>query len=268
MSAVVALTIAGSDSGGGAGIQADIKTFSALGVFATSVITAITAQNTQGVHAVEDVSPALIAAQIDAIFDDFDVGATKIGMVSRVETISIIAERLAARTVRPVMDPVMVATSGDRLLAGDAIGALRDELLPIARLVTPNLHEAALLTGKPVAQSEPEMIAQGEAILSLGADAVLVKGGHGHGPFSVDILVDHDGMRRFVSQRLPTLNTHGTGCTLASAITAGLARGLPLDEAMREAKAYLDEALAAGETLGVGRGNGPVHHFSRWWSPS
>ena len=262
----IALTIAGSDSGGGAGIQADLKTFSALGVFGTSVITAITAQNTLGVRAVEDVSPSMIASQIDAVLQDMDVGATKIGMVSRAETIHVIAERLRHHRMRPVLDPVMVATSGDRLLRPDAIVALRDELVPSACLVTPNLPEAALLSDMPVAEDEASMIAQGEAILRLGAGAVLVKGGHATGPESVDVLVEGSGFTRLPARRLDTPNTHGTGCTLSAAITALIAKGVPLEEAVREGKAYLHAALDMGAGLKIGRGRGPVHHFHRWWA--
>ncbi len=261
----IALTIAGSDSGGGAGIQADLKTFSALGVFGTSVITAITAQNTLGVRAVEDISPEMVGHQIDAIFDDIAVGATKIGMVSRVPTIEVIAQRLNLRGVRPVLDPVMVATSGDRLLAADAVGALRDQLLPLAALVTPNLPEAALLADTGVAESEQDMIAQAETILKSGAGAVLVKGGHGNGAQSVDILVTARGTTRYAAPRVKTRNTHGTGCTLSAAIAAGLASDLKLEDAVEQAKAYLQKALQESDRLRVGRGNGPVHHFHHWW---
>ena len=261
----IALTIAGSDSGGGAGIQADLKTFSALGVFGTSVITAITAQNTLGVRAVEDISPEMVRHQIDAIFDDIAVGATKIGMVSRVATIAVIAERLSRRAVRPVLDPVMVATSGDRLLAADAVGALREQLLPLAALVTPNLPEAALLADTGIAENEQDMIAQAEAILKSGAGAVLVKGGHGDGAESVDILVTNKGTTRYAAPRVQTPNTHGTGCTLSAAIAAGLASGLTLEGAVEQAKAYLQKSLLASDRLHVGRGHGPVHHFHHWW---
>src|SRR5690606_30944177 len=261
----IALTIAGSDSGGGAGIQADLKTFSALGVFGTSVITAITAQNTLGVRAVEDISPEMVGHQIDAIFDDIAVGATKIGMVSRVPTIEVIAQRLNLRGVRPVLDPVMVATSGDRLLAADAVGALRDQLLPLAALVTPNLPEAALLADTGVAESEQDMIAQAETILKSGAGAVLVKGGHGNGAQSVDILVTARGTPRYAAPRVKTRNTHGTGCTLSAAIAAGLASDLKLEDAVEQAKAYLQKALQESDRLRVGRGHGPVHHFHHWW---
>jgi hydroxymethylpyrimidine/phosphomethylpyrimidine kinase len=261
----VALTIAGSDSGGGAGIQADLKTFSALGVYGVSVLTAVTAQNTQGVRAVEDISPEVIAAQIDAVYEDMAPGAAKIGMVSRAETIAVIAGRLRRWRIRPVLDPVMVATSGGRLLQADAIGALRTELLPLAALVTPNLPEAALLTDTPVAETEAGMIAQAEKILRAGAEAVLVKGGHGSGHESTDILLDGTGLLRLSMPRIATRNTHGTGCTLSAAIAAGLARGMKLAEATGEARIYLQGALEAGARLEIGKGRGPVHHFHRWW---
>lgn len=261
----IALTIAGSDSGGGAGIQADLKTFSALGVFGTSVITAVTAQNTMGVTAVEDISPNMIAAQIDAVLADMAVGATKIGMVSRTETIAVVAERLRHHGVRPVLDPVMVATSGDRLLQPGAIDALRLHLLPLAAIVTPNLPEAALLTDTGIAEDEGAMTAQAEAILRAGAGAVLVKGGHGTGSHSTDILLDGDKCIRLSGPRIQTRNTHGTGCTLAAAIAAGLARGLALADAVGEAKAYLQGALEGASSLSIGKGRGPVHHFHRWW---
>lgn len=262
----IALTIAGSDSGGGAGIQADLKTFSALGVYGASVITAITAQNTKGVTAVEDVSPSMIAAQMDAVFSDLDIGAIKIGMVSRIETIETIAAKLRDLGRHVVMDPVMVATSGDRLLQEDAIESLRSTLLPLALLATPNLPEAALLSGQPVATNRREVIQQAEAILKTGVGAVLIKGGHGGGAESVDLLLDGDGMQEFSMPRIDTRNDHGTGCTLASAITANLALGFPLADAIGLAKEYLQGALAAGRDLHVGQGHGPVHHFYRWWS--
>jgi len=261
----IALTIAGSDSGGGAGIQADLKTFSALGVFGTSAITAITVQNTQGVRGVEDISPGMVAAQIDALYEDMEIGAAKIGMVSRIDTIMAIASALRRHKVRPVLDPVMVATSGDRLLQPDAIDALRGELLPLAVIVTPNLPEAALLSGMPVAEDEAQMIAQAEILLKAGVGAVLVKGGHGKGPESTDLLLDGNSLIRLSRPRIDTPNTHGTGCTLSAAIAAGLARGLPLAEAVAQAREYLHGALQAGAALAIGKGSGPVHHFHRWW---
>jgi hydroxymethylpyrimidine/phosphomethylpyrimidine kinase len=261
----IALTIAGSDSGGGAGIQADIKTFSALGAYAASVITAITAQNTRGVTAVEDISVATIVAQMEAVFSDLAVNAVKIGMVSRIETIAAIAERLRQQSQPVVLDPVMVATSGDRLLHEDAIETLRRELLPLAAIVTPNLPEAALLTGTPMATTEKEITRQAEAILKAGAKAVLIKGGHGEGPQSTDYLFADGAMQALSVARVETKNDHGTGCTLAAAITAYLARGCELREAVGLAKEYLSGALDAGRGLAVGHGRGPVHHFYRWW---
>lgn len=262
----IALTIAGSDSGGGAGIQADIKTFSALGVYGTSVLTAITAQNTRGVTAIENLSPAIIRAQIDAVLSDIAVGAIKIGMVSTVETIDAIAEALNRWQRKAVVDPVMVATSGDRLLQPEAMEALRQRLLPLALVLTPNLPEAALLTGTPVAETEREMARQAELLLKLGPAAVLIKGGHGHTSLSTDLLFDGASVTRFDGPRLVTTHDHGTGCTLAAAIASGLAKGLDLPVAIGEAKAYLTAAMAAADGLNVGQGRGPVHHFHRWWA--
>lgn len=261
----IALTIAGSDSGGGAGIQADIKTFSALGTYAASVITAVTAQNTRGVTAVEDISPDVIGAQMDAVFSDLSVNAVKIGMVSRSQTIAVIAGRLQAFAGPIVVDPVMVATSGDRLLQEDAIAALTRLLLPLAHVVTPNLPEATLLTGRPIAQNREDMVAQARIILGFGARAVLMKGGHGEGAESVDFLVTPEDVLTLSAPRVETSNDHGTGCTLAAALTANLAKGLALAEAARDAKAYLQAALEAGRDLKVGGGRGPVHHFHGWW---
>ncbi|WEX90813.1 bifunctional hydroxymethylpyrimidine kinase/phosphomethylpyrimidine kinase [Sinorhizobium garamanticum] len=261
----IALTIAGSDSGGGAGIQADLKTFSALGVYGASVITAVTAQNTKGVAAVADLSPEIVTAQIDAVLSDLNVAAVKIGMVSRRETIAAIADGLRRFGKQVVVDPVMVATSGDRLLRPDAVAALVDELLPLALVATPNLPEAALLTGRSVAEDETEMARQAEAILKTGARSVLVKGGHRRGSEATDLFFDGNAIVRLPAARIETINDHGTGCTLSAAIAAGLALGRPLVEAVREAKAYLHAALSAANTLSVGAGRGPVHHFHRWW---
>jgi hydroxymethylpyrimidine/phosphomethylpyrimidine kinase len=262
----IAVTIAGSDSGGGAGIQADLKTFSALGVYGASVITALTAQNTLGVSGIHDVPAEFIAAQIDAVFSDLDVGAVKIGMVSQRTVIEAIAAGLDRwKQTKVVFDPVMVATSGDKLLAPDAVDALRRVLFPRALVVTPNLPEAAALLDAPIAQTESEMRAQAERLLALGPRAVLIKGGHGSGAESVDLLVEPAAFVRLAADRIATRNTHGTGCTLSSAIAAGLAKGLSLDEAARAAKAYLTAALAASERLQIGSGHGPVHHFYDWW---
>src|SRR5665213_2734226 len=258
----VAVTIAGSDSGGGAGIQADLKTFGALGVYGASVITALTAQNTQGVAAIHDVPADFVKAQMDAVFSEFDIAAVKIGMLSRAAIIRTVAAELRKRNARNiVLDPVMVATSGDRLLDEDAIAALRDELIPMATIVTPNLHEAAALTGKPMARNEGEMEAQGREILALGPRCVLIKGGHGAGDESVDLLIGEGETMRLTASRIATKNTHGTGCTLSSAIAAELAKGRDLVTAAQDAKAYVTAAIAAADKLNVGHGHGPLDHF-------
>jgi len=261
----IALTIAGSDSGGGAGIQADLKTFSALGVYGASVLTAITAQNTRGVRAVETVSPKMVVQQIEAVLEDLDVGAIKIGMVANAEIASAIATALRRFDRKAVLDPVMVATSGDRLLEPEAVDAIRRELLPLAIVVTPNLPEAAILAGGDAAQNEEEMARQAEHIRAAGAEAVLVKGGHGRGAEAVDLLIDGHGKHRFTAPRIETTNDHGTGCTLSAAIAAGLAKGATLEQAAAAAKTYLTEALAASKGLTIGHGRGPVHHFHRQW---
>jgi hydroxymethylpyrimidine/phosphomethylpyrimidine kinase len=263
----IAVTIAGSDSSGGAGIQADLKTFSALGVYGASVITALTAQNTRGVQGIHDVPPDFIGAQIDSVFSDLAVGAVKIGMLSRPWAIEAVAAGLARHGARRlVLDPVMVAASGDRLLAPEAVETLRRLLLPAALVVTPNLPEAAALLDAAEAGDEDEMRAQAQRILAFGPKAVLVKGGHAEGAESVDVLVSAEGMRRFGGPRVATRNTHGTGCTLSSAIAAGLAKGLPLEEAVAAAKAYVGAAIAASDRLEIGHGHGPVHHFHALWT--
>jgi hydroxymethylpyrimidine/phosphomethylpyrimidine kinase len=266
MTAPIAVTIAGSDSGGGAGIQADLKTFSALGVYGASVVTALTAQNTKGVSAIHDVPPDFIAAQIDAVFSDLDIKAVKIGMLSQPAVIEAVAaglDRWKAQNV--VLDPVMVATSGDRLLNPQAVTVLQRFLFPRAVVITPNLQEAAALLDAPMARNEDEMLAQAGRLRDRGARAVLLKGGHGDGAESVDMLVLPVSFTRLAAPRVATRNTHGTGCTLSSAIAAGLAKGLDLVAAAREAKVYISEAIAASERLAVGTGHGPVHHFHRWW---
>jgi hydroxymethylpyrimidine/phosphomethylpyrimidine kinase len=262
----IAVTIAGSDSGGGAGIQADLKTFSALGVYGASVITALTAQNTKGVTAIHDVPPEFIAAQIDAVFSDLDVGAVKIGMVSQSAVIETIAGRLERwRQSKLVLDPVMIAASGDRLLAPDAIDTLKRVLIPRALVITPNLPEAAALLESPIAASEAQMREQAERLLALGPKSVLIKGGHGTGAESVDFLVEPTAFTRLPAARIATQNTHGTGCTLSSAIAAGLAKGVGLAEAVSVAKAYVTAAIAAANRISIGSGHGPVHHFHAWW---
>ncbi|HEY1310095.1 MAG TPA: bifunctional hydroxymethylpyrimidine kinase/phosphomethylpyrimidine kinase [Pseudolabrys sp.] len=263
----IALTIAGSDPSGGAGIQADLKTFAALEVYGASVIAALTVQNTQGVTAIHDVSGDFISAQMDAVFSDLDIAAVKIGMLSQVAAIKAVAAGLRRHHAKNmVLDPVMVATSGDRLLANDAIAALRRELIPFVLVVAPNLAEAAALTGASLARNENEMEVQAREILSLGARNVLIKGGDGDGDESVDILIGQGGVVRMSAQRIATKNTHGTGCTLSSAIAAGLAKGRDLITAAQEAKAYVTGAIANADALQVGHGHGPLHHFYREWS--
>jgi hydroxymethylpyrimidine/phosphomethylpyrimidine kinase len=262
----IALTIAGSDSGGGAGIQADLKTFSALGVYGASVITALTAQNTLGVTAIHDAPPEFIAAEIDAVYSDLRVAATKIGMLSNPATIEAVAAGLDRhRAKNVVLDPVMVAASGSKLLAPESETSLKKLLFPRALIVTPNLHEAAVLLDAPVARSERDMEEQAQRIRALGVQAVLIKGGHAEHPEAVDLLVDDNGMRRMVAKRYATMNTHGTGCTLSSAIAAFLARGMTLDDAVTLAKNYVTAAIAAADQLTVGHGHGPVHHFHALW---
>lgn len=264
----IAVTIAGSDSGGGAGIQADLKTFSALGVYGASVITAVTAQNTRGVSAVEDISPTVVAAQIDAVFSDLAVSAVKIGMASRRETIEVIAAGLKRYGRLAVIDPVMVATSGDHLMHPDAIATLREELLPLALILTPNLPEAALLTGRAIAETETEIARQAEMLLKLGARSVLMKGGHAKGKDATDVLFGGADVLNLSRPRIETRNDHGTGCTLSAAIAAGLAKGKPIEDAVVAAKAYLHDALVAADRLTIGQGRGPVHHFHHWWGDS
>jgi hydroxymethylpyrimidine/phosphomethylpyrimidine kinase len=262
MTIPIALTIAGSDSSGGAGIQADLKTFAAFGVYGASVITALTAQNTQGVAGIHQVPADFVTAQIDAVFGDLDVKAVKIGMVSEravIEAIEAGLQRWSPKHV--VLDPVMVATSGDRLLVPDAIEALRLKLIPRAALITPNLPEAAALLDEPVASSETEIESQGKRLLAMGASAVLIKGGHGTGEKSIDYLFHQASVVALAAPRIATKNTHGTGCSLSSAIAAGLAKGEDLETAVRNAKTWMTAAIAAADRLSVGHGHGPIHHF-------
>lgn len=261
------LTIAGSDCSGGAGIQADLKTFSALGGYGMSVLTGLTAQNTKGVRAIHPVPPEFVTEQLDAVFDDVHVDAVKIGMLGTAGVVDAVAAVLAERRPRYiVLDPVMVAKSGDRLLAADAVAALRERLIPLVHLITPNLPEAADLLGLPEAGDEEQMRKHLAALLEFGP-AVLLKGGHLHGPDSVDLLAlaaDSEPIR-LVAPRVPTRNTHGTGCTLSSAIAALRPQRESWPEAVRDAKRYLDGALAAADELDIGAGHGPVHHFHAWW---
>ena len=261
----IALTIAGSDSGGGAGIQADLKAMSALGVFGASVITAVPAQNTQAVTAVHGIPLDVVSAQIDAVLSDLDVKAIKIGMLATPEIIRAVADAIEGHAAPVVLDPVMVAKSGDALLAEDAISTLRDVLLPRAHVMTPNLPEAGCLLDRPAAETPEQMREQGEALLDLGAKAVLMKGGHGKGDTCHDFLIEPAGVTEFTAPRRVTQNTHGTGCTLSSSIAAGMAKGMPLTEAVDQAHNYLQGAIAAADTLKIGHGHGPVHHFHKVW---
>ena len=262
----IAVTIAGSDSSGGAGIQADLKTFSALGVYGASVITALTAQNTQGVTAIHDVPAHFIAAQMDAVFSDLEVNAVKIGMLSVPVAIAAVAAGLERwKQTLVVLDPVMVATSGARLLAPAAVEVLKRELIPRALVITPNLPEAAALLDEPVVVSEAAIESQGKRLLALGCAAVLIKGGHGQGTESIDYLVSGNGIIALAAPRIATTNTHGTGCSLSSAIAAGLAKGEDMETAVRNAKVWVSAAIAAADRLGVGHGHGPIHHFHAFY---
>jgi hydroxymethylpyrimidine/phosphomethylpyrimidine kinase len=266
MSAPIAVTIAGLDPSGGAGTAADLKTFAALGVYGAAIVTALTAQNTKGVSGIHDVPADFIAAQIDAVFNDLDIGAVKIGMLGSPAAIDVVTKALDRyRPRHVVLDPVMIASSGQPLLRGAALAMLR-QLIARVHVLTPNLPEAAALLETEPARDEAAMQQQARQLLALGVGAVLIKGGHGGGAQSVDILVEADGRTsRFAAPRIATKNTHGTGCTFASAIAAGLAKGLPLHDAAREAKAYVTAAIAAADQLGVGSGHGPLHHFHAWW---
>ena len=262
----IALTIAGSDSSGGAGIQADLKAFSACGVYGASVITALTAQNTRGVTGIHKVPADFITAQFDAVFDDLDIAAVKIGMVSEEDAIAaIVAGLKRRRPAHVVFDPVMVATTGARLLRPEAIDALRRDLIPQALLITPNLLEAAALLDDDVAVTAQAIEDQGRRLLALGCANVLIKGGHGSGPESTDYLISADSVITLPAPRVPTKNTHGTGCSLSSAITAYLAKGRDLEAAVRAGKSYISAAIAAADQLNVGHGHGPVHHFHQWY---
>lgn len=259
----IALTIAGSDSSGGAGIQADLKTFTVLGVYGASVLTALTAQSTRGVDAILPVPPEFVAQQIDAVAGDLKIAATKTGMLNDRATVLAVAAGVRLHALHPlVVDPVMVATSGDMLLQPDAVDAVHDELLPLADLLTPNLAEAARLLDRRPARDESEMVAQASALLALGPKAVLLKGGHSEGSEAVDILIARDGAPvRLALARVATPNTHGTGCTLSAAVAAYLACGASLEEAVRAAKRYVHAALEAGAGAKIGAGPGPVDHL-------
>ena len=254
----IALTIAGSDSGGGAGIQADLKTFAAWECYSTSVIVAVTAQDTLGVHAVHPIPADVITAQLQAVTNDLPPDAVKSGMLATKPLVELVAETIAAHGwERYVLDPVMASTSGDRLLDADAIDAVRSRLIPLAAIVTPNLDEAEFLTGLEVRDPEA-MVQAGRVLLSLGARAALVKGGHLASDILVDVLVTHDRVERYTRSRIVTRATHGTGCTLSAAITAALARGMTIEAAVPAALDYLQAAIRAAP--GLGQGNGPVWH--------
>ena len=266
MTTPIALTIAGSDSSGGAGIQADLKTFAAFGVYGASVITALTAQNTQGVSGIHQVPAEFVTAQIDAVFSDLAIGTVKIGMVAQPASIDAIVAGLTRWAPKHVvLDPVMVATSGDRLLAREAVDALRTKLIPRASVITPNLPEAAALLDEPVAASEAAVESQGKRLLAMGCRAVLIKGGHGQGAESIDYLFDANSTIVLAAPRIATQNTHGTGCSLSSAIAAGLAKGEDMETAVRNAKAWVSAAIAAAARFSVGHGHGPIHHFHRFY---
>ncbi|QXL85517.1 bifunctional hydroxymethylpyrimidine kinase/phosphomethylpyrimidine kinase [Comamonas sp. NLF-1-9] len=255
------LSIAGSDSGGGAGIQADLKTFSALGCYGMTAITAITAQNTQGVRAIHPVPASMVREQIDAVVQDIGVDAVKIGMLATPELVRVVAEAVRRHGLRRVvLDPVMVATSGDRLIARETVQALVNELFALADVVTPNLDEAALLLGRGI-DGVGALSGAAQALRALGAPAVLLKGGHLPGDWVVDVLAMADGAEeRLESARIATHNGHGTGCTLSSAIAAFLAQGEPLAQAVRHARSYILGAITAGAQVRTGQGHGPLNH--------
>lgn len=261
------LSIAGSDPSGGAGVQADLKTFSALGCYGMAALTALTAQNTRGVSAVVVLEPAFVAAEIDAVFEDIAVDAVKIGMLANAATVRAVAARLQHwRPAHVVLDPVLVATSGDSLGADDVVAAMVEHLFPLASLVTPNLPETARLAGVVEPAGLDEMKAAGARLRALGAHAVLVKGGHRQTSMATDVLSTAQGDHIFSAPRIDTRNTHGTGCSLSSAIAARLAQGAGLREAVGDAKAWLTDALRTADALRVGHGHGPVHHFHALWA--
>lgn len=262
------LSIAGSDPSGGAGIQADLKAFSARGTYGMAALTALTAQNTQGVTAIHALPPDFVRAEIEAVFSDVRVDAVKIGMIANAQIAETVAASLEAYAagIPIVLDPVMVAKGGAPLLANDANQAILKRLLPLATVITPNLPEAAALLGEREAQTREDMAAQAKRLLQLGPRAVLIKGGHLQSDDSPDVLAEADRVTWFEGPRTRTKNTHGTGCTLSSAIAAELAKGQFVVEAVRAAKTYLAEAIAAADQLSVGSGHGPVHHFVELWN--
>ncbi len=260
----VALSIAGSDSSAGAGIQADLKTFSALGVYGATVITAVTAQNTMGVTAIHKIPASMIAAQIDAVFSDLNVGAVKTGMLGDETAITAVCDGLErwANGVPIVVDPVMVSTSGSQLLEAGAEQVLIKRLMPMAAIITPNLLEAAALLNATPARNDAQIERQAKQLCGLGANAVLIKGGHRAGALSSDVFYDGQALHVFSAPRLDTKNTHGTGCTLSSAIAAHLLRGLTVIDAIDASKRYLQHTLGRADELNIGSGSGPVFHFA------
>jgi hydroxymethylpyrimidine/phosphomethylpyrimidine kinase len=262
-----ALSIAGSDPSGGAGIQADLKTFSAHGVYGMSALTALTVQNTQGVRGIQLLPAEFVAAQIDALFDDIRIDAIKIGMIANADIAKVVANVLKHHTQTPIiLDPVMIAKGGHSLLEEDAITSIQEQLLPLADILTPNLEEAARLLNTDMATTRTEMEAQGKALLACGPNAVLMKGGHLEGDESPDLLITEQGSVWYEAQRINTANTHGTGCTLSSAIAAQIAKGHDYEEAIQHAKTYVHDAIAAADSLDIGSGHGPTHHFHALWS--
>ena len=263
----IALTIAGSDSGGGAGVQADLKTMSAIGVYGASVITAVTAQNTCAVSAIHEIPASIVAAQIEAVLSDLDVSAIKLGMLFSVPIIMATATRLMTFTGPIVVDPVMIAKSGDALLQDKAVAALSAHILPLADVLTPNLPEAARLLNTTQATTAKEAVEQGQRLIQMGSKAVLMKGGHATGDICTDVLVGPQGViATLKAPRIQTRNTHGTGCTYAAAIAAKRAKGLGVQDAVTQAHAYLQSAIKASDELQIGRGHGPVHHFHGQWA--
>ena len=261
------LTIAGSDSGGGAGIQADLKTFSAIGCYGMSVITALTAQNTQGVNGIHAVPPAFAVEQIDAVLSDIGTDAIKIGMLFSAELIEAVAKALKKHGAdNIVLDPVMVAQSGDKLLQDDAIEAIKMHLMPLADVVTPNIPEASVLCERPLREVR-DIESAAQTLAQHGSRSILIKGGHGEADQSIDLLyLAHENrFVRLVADRIKTHNNHGTGCTLSSAIASYMAKGKDIEDAVEKAKKFMNQAIAAGARYRIGQGHGPVHHFFQWW---